>query len=260
MALWSRFRSLHLGWQIAIGAALIAFWPLLLIALPVAAYSALKQKPRAYRLAAVVAALVPIGIFAAVMGAKNFDSDEIRRQMDEMDGQQHGMELLVQKSAPSGGTQAPASTASVEPTKTETAYDRIVSIVGKYGEYPVISNLSDLNAKNPKPPYEVIVAMTAKSCFSAKEKALNIIRDLYQDAATAPILVRVKVIDPEYLSASLGADDGRTVSAEAWKANGPSLFIQALQGGATYDMDTVREATNATASSYTYAELERGCQ
>lgn len=222
MNLWSRFRSLHWGWQ-------------------------------------TIIVLLFILVFAIATSSNEYDSDDIQRQLDEMGKQQHGTELLVQKSAPSGETQPPASP-SAEPAKTETPYDRILAIVGKYDEYPIISNLSDPNARNPQPPYEVIVAMEkVKSCFSAKDKALNIMRDLYLDPVSSPSIVRVKVIHNEYLSASLGANDARSISAEAWRGNGATNFIKALQGGAKYDMDDVQDATSQTVSSYTFAELEAGC-
>lgn len=250
MTLWTRFRSLHWGWQIAIGAVLISFWPLLFIALPVFAYYGLRQKPRAYRLGAVVVALLPIVVFAGVMSEK--ESREMQRQQ------------AAQQNAPT--PQPPASThqespvVAAEPVKAETPFERIVSIVDKYGEYPTIVNLDDINARNPSPPYEVIVVMgKVKSCFSAKDKALGIMRDLYLDPVAGPAIVRVKAINNEYLSASLGADDARSVPAETFKANGPTNFIKALQGAAKYDMDDVQEATSATISGYTFAELEAEC-
>lgn len=258
MSLWSRFRSLHLGWQITIGAVLISFWPLLFIALPVFAYYGLKQKPRAYRLGVVVVALLPIVVFAGVMSERSNDANDIRRQLDEMDRQQHGTDLLAQKSAPSGATQS--STPAAVPAKAETPYERIVSIVDKYGEYPMISNLDDINARHPQPPYEVIVAMTAKSCFNAKEKAQQIMRDLYLDPALSNALIRVKVIDPRFVSASLGATDAKRVHETLW-SGGPSNFHKALAEVASYDRDmTEGEATSRTAPTYTYAEFQGDCQ
>lgn len=246
MNLWTRFRSLHWGWQIAVVCALVVFYPLLLIALPVTAYYALKQKPRAYRLAAVMVALLPMVIFAGVMS---------ERESQEMQHQQ----AAKQQEAPAVTTHAPV--VQTEPPKQETPYDRIVSIVGKYDEYPLISNLADINARNPQPPYEVIVVMeNVKSCFSAKDKALNIMRDLYLDPVASSAIVRVKAINIAYLSASLGADDARAVSVETWRGNGPTNFIKALQGDTDYDMDDVQEATSRTVSGYTFAELHPDCQ
>lgn len=245
MNLWTRFRSLHWGWQIVVAGALVVFYPLLLIALPVAAYYGLKQKPRAYRLAAVMVALLPVVIFAGVMSER--ESQEMQRQQA---AQSQGSPAVV----------ADAPAVQAEPPKQETPYERIVSIVGKYDEYPLISNLSDINARNPQPPYEVIVVMeNVKSCFSAKDKALNIMRDLYLDPVASSAIVRVKAINNAYLSASLGADDARSVSAETWRGNGPTNFIKALQGGADYDMDDVQEATSRTVSGYTFAEVSYDC-
>lgn len=147
-----------------------------------------------------------------------------------------------------------------EQTQPAKPYDRIVSIVEQYDEYPVITNLADPNAKDPQPPYEVIVVMSnVKSCFSAKDKALGIMRDLYLDPVAATAISRVKAINNMYLSASLGANDARTISADAWKGNGPTNFIKALQGGADYDMDDLQEATSKTVAGYTYAELHPNC-
>lgn len=244
MNLWTRFRSLHWGWQIAVVGALIVFYPLLLIALPVAAYYGLKQKPRAYRLAAVMVALLPVVIFAGVMSER--ESREMQQQATQP------------QEAPVVAADAPAVQA--EPPKQETPYERIVSIVGKYDEYPVISNLADINARSPQPPYEVIVVMeNVKSCFSAKDKALNIMRDLYLDPVASSAIVRVKAINNAYLSASLGADDARSVSAETWRGNGPTNFIKALQGNVDYDMDDVQEATSRTVAEYTFAEVSYDC-
>lgn len=223
MNLWSRFRSLHWGLQTIIVLSLVL-------------------------------------VFAIATSINDYDSDDIRRQLDEMDKQQHGTELLVQKTASSSEAHPTTSAPSTEPAKAENAYDRILAIVGKYDEYPIISNLSAPNAKNSQPPYEVLVAMeNVKSCFSAKDKALNIMRDLYLDPVTSPAIVRVKTIHNEYLSASLGANDARSISADAWRGNGATNFIKALQGGAKYDMDDVQEATSSTVSSYTFAELEAEC-
>jgi hypothetical protein len=260
MSLWSRFRSFHLGWQITIGAVLISFWPLLLIALPVFAYYGLKEKPRAYRLAGVMVALLPVVVFVGVMAGKNGNADDIRRQLDELDSQQHGTELLVQKTAPSGDARPPASAPAAEQAKAETAYDRIVSIVETYGEFPTITNLNNINARNPEPPYEVIVVMShVKSCFSAKEKAQHIMRDLYHDPVAGPTLLRVKAINNEYVSASLGRDGAKIMHESFW-TGGPTNFFKALQSASDYDMDDVQEATSRTATSYTYAELEPDCQ
>lgn len=257
MNLWTRFRSLHWEWQIAVVGALIVFYPLLLIALPVAAYYGLKGRSRAHRLAGVMAALLPIVVFAAVTSSGSEGADDIRRQLDALDSQKHGTELLVQRTETSTSANP---TPDAEPTKAETPYERIVSIVGKYDEYPFISNLADINARSPQPPYEVIVVMeNVKSCFSAKDKALNIMRDLYLDPVASPAIVRVKAINNAYLSASLGADDARSVSAETWRGNGPTNFIKALQGGADYDMDDVQEATSRTVSGYTFAEVSYDC-
>jgi|GEM_PF-5376346 len=261
MNLWTRFRSLHWGWQIVVVGALIVFYPFLLIVLPVAVYFSLKQKPRAYRLAGMLVAILPVFVFAAVSSVRNYDYDDIQRQIDELDSQKHGTELLVQKTIPpSGDTSAAAPAQHAEPAKTETPFERIVSIVGKYDEYPLISNLANINARNPQPPYEVIVVMeNVKSCFSAKDKALNIMRDLYLDPIAGSAIVRVKAINNAYLSASLGANDARSVSPETWKGNGPTNFIKALQGGADYDMDDVQEATSRTVAGYTFAELSYEC-
>lgn len=222
MNLWSRFRSLHWGWQ----SVIVLFFIL---------------------------------VFAIGTSSNQYDSDDIRRQLDEMDRQKHGTELLVQKSAPSGGTQPVASVPSTEPEKTGTPYERIVSIVDKYGEYPTISNLDDIDARNPQPPYEVIVVMKAKSCFNAKEKAQNIMRDLYHDPVVGPTLLRVKAINNGYVSASLGRDGAKIMHESFW-TGGPTNFFKALQSASDYDMDDVQEATSRTAAGYTYAELERGCQ
>lgn len=260
MTLWSRFRSLHWGWQIVVVCVLIFFYPLLFILLPVAAFYALKAKPMAYRLAGVMAALVPIFIFATVTSIKDRDYDDIQRQLDELDSQKHGTELLVQRTATSGDAQPPAPTpaAATQPAKAETAYDRIVAIVERHGEYPTVTNLSDINARNPQPPYEVIVAMTAKSCFSAKDKAHQIIRDLFLDPSVGSALVRVKVIDP-HVSVSLGANDAKRVHQTIW-SGGPSNFIDALEEVASYDRDMIDgDATSRTAPSYTYAELSYEC-
>lgn len=177
-----------------------------------------------------------------------------------MDRQQHGTELLVQKSSPSSKTQPSSSVSSAEPAKTETAYDRIVSIVDKYGEYPMVSNLDDINARNPLPPYEVIVVMeNVKSCFSAKEKAQQIMRDLYHDSVAGPTLLRVKAINNEYVSASLGRDGAKIMHETFW-TGGPTNFFKALQSASDYDMDDVQEATSRTVSGYTYAELGQDCE
>lgn len=219
MSLWSRFRSLHWGWQSIIVLSLVL-------------------------------------VFAIAASSNEYDSEDIRRQLEEMDRQQHGTELLVQRSAPS----VDAQPAPVEPAKAETPFDRIVSVVEKHGEYPTVTNLADINARNPQPPYEVIVAMTAKSCFSAKDKAHQIIRDLYLDPALGDALVRVKVIDPQYVSVSLGAMDAERVHETIW-SGGPSNFIKALEEKADYDRDMVEgEATSRTALGYTYAEVQQGCQ
>lgn len=222
MNLWSRFRSLHWGWQSIIVLSFVL-------------------------------------VFAIANSSNEYDSDDIQRQLDEMDRQQHGTELLVQKSSSSSETQPSSPVPSAEPAKMETAYDRIVSIVDKYGEYPMISNLDDINARNPLPPYEVIVVMEkVKSCFSAKEKAQQIMRDLYQDPVAGPTLVRVKAINNEYVSASLGKDGAKIMHETFW-TGGPTNFFKALQSASDYDMDDVQEATGRTAASYTYAELQGGC-
>jgi hypothetical protein len=250
MTLWSRIRSLHWAWQVIIVVVLMYFYPLLYILVPILLFSILKEKTGSTRISAYAFLLI-FCLFVAVFVGVTTHNASVEMQRSQ---QQVG-------SAPEQIPSEQAVPAPVEPLKTETAYDRIISIVGKYDEYPIISNLSDLNAKDPQPPYEVIIAMeNVKSCFSAKDKALNIMRDLYLDPVTSPTIVRVKTIHNEYLSASLGSNDAHSISAELWNGNGATNFVKALQGGATYDMDDVQEATSKTASTYTFAELERGCQ
>lgn len=155
--------------------------------------------------------------------------------------------------------QTASSAASKVPSLPTDPYERIVSIVENYGEFPTVTNLDDINANKPMPPYEVIIAMSAKSCFSAKEKAQHIIRDLYLDPVLSDVIIRVKVIDPEYVGVSLGASDAKRVHETIWNG-GPTNFISALEEKADYDMDMVQEATSRTVTGYTYAELQSQCQ
>lgn len=139
-------------------------------------------------------------------------------------------------------------------------FQRIISIVGSYEEYPDISNLNDFNAKNPQPPFDVIVVMDhVQGCVTAKQKAQQIMRDLYHDPVTAPTLLRVKAINAEFVSASLGREGAQKMDESHWK-DGPSNFIRLLQSVADYDMDMQEEATSSTVQGYTYAELGRGCE
>ncbi|MDO8648812.1 MAG: hypothetical protein Q7R81_03435 [Candidatus Peregrinibacteria bacterium] len=148
----------------------------------------------------------------------------------------------------------PADALPVDP------YQRIVDLVAKYDEYPDISNLNDVNAKNPKPPFDVIVVMDhVQGCVTAKQKAQRIMHELYFDPVVGPTILRVKVINNEYVSASLGREGAQKMDASWWN-DGPSNFIGVLQTVADYDMDMEEDATSRTVQGYTYAELQRGCQ
>ena len=108
MNVWQRFRSLHRGWQVVIVLVLLVFYPLLLILLPVVAFYGLKEKPKVHRFAGVIVALLPIVIFASMMSSDSGDTDDIRKQLDALDSQKHGTELLVEKTAKREATEPPA--------------------------------------------------------------------------------------------------------------------------------------------------------
>ncbi len=241
MNLWSRFHSLHWGWKIA----LLFLFPPLIIIVPLVAYFPSNPKQRAYFLVAPLLVLVPVAILVNAMHEKQLQ--------------------VTQDQEPAKTAEAPVLSPEV-PEKKEDAtipekpYDRINAIVQKYDEFSYIVNVENLEGKDPQPPYEVMIVMTnVESCFAAKSKALNIMRDLYLDPVSSAAIVRVMVSNNTYFKASLGANDAHSITAQAWNRNGPTRFIEALEGSANYDLDLVQNPTSKTIASYTYAELYRGC-
>lgn len=90
-----------------------------------------------------------------------------------------------------------------------------------------------------RPPFEVIVNTTASDCFDAKMKLLDIMRSLYMDDVARAQISRVLVNMPGYLSASLGSNDGRGVSSDAWQDNGPTNFFTILRQSGRGDIEGI---------------------
>lgn len=161
-------------------------------------------------------------------------------------------EPLVQTTAVSSVAPSQQSS-SVLP---DDPYQRIVAIVERYGEYPVISDIKNPNAKTPQSPFDVSVVLKADSCRAAQLHAFELIRDLYTDAVTAPALARVIVVTPKYLTTSLGASAARQITAETWRGIGSSYFVDSLKKIRDHAVD---ESYGLAIADLTFVEKEKGC-
>lgn len=211
---------------------------------------------RAYQLSAIAILLFAVAAFTAVATQGDYDREDIRRQLDEMENQEHGTDLLIERTPATDRQPTPSSTASAATTEQGTAYDRIVTIVDRYGEYPVITDINNPNGKSPNPPFDVSVVLQASSCTSAKLHAFDLTRDLYTDPTVAPTIARVIIVTPGYVTTSLGARGAQQVTGGTWEGVGSSYFVDSLKKVRNRFVD---ESEGLATADLTFAVEESGC-
>jgi len=138
----------------------------------------------------------------------------------------------------------------LEQPLTEEPIERITNILkSKYHKFEVsIYNREFKDAMPGNGPWEVIANTPVRglgSCTDAKRVTFEAIRAIYLDPIAEANILRVRVNALPFSSASLGVDDGKSLSDDLWKSNGPTNFIKSLEASGTQESDVlpVEQAT-----------------